>query len=93
MKQSKRPAKPVHKPQVGWWDPGQLISTGAQVMAQDLVGTRFDARREEALFADHAEPVIEYPARDQGDFWFDYMADTGDGWETTFHMAQLVSRP
>ena len=26
-----------------------------------------------------------------GDFWFDYLADSGDGWNPTFAMARLVA--
>lgn len=84
-------ASPKKKPMVGWYDPRQLINTGLQVLASDLIGTRFDARREEALAAKQDEPLHDYSAR-QGDFWFDFMADTGDGWDPTFAMAKLVSR-
>src|SRR2546423_10752004 len=85
--------KPVKRPMVGWYDPGQLINTGLQVLASDLIGTRFDARHEEALAADKTEAPIDYRTSDGLDFWFDFMADTGDGWESTFHMASLVSHP
>jgi len=91
MSQSGSKKEPIHKPQVGWWDPRQLISTGVQVLASDLIGTRFDARREEALSAVSGETLVDYSA-EPGGFWFDYMADTGDGWDSTFHMAQLVSQ-
>src|SRR5437879_2707596 len=93
MSQSGSEKKPVHKQQVGWWDPRQLISTGVQVLASDLIGTRFDARREEALSAVGSETLIDYSDAEPVEFWFDYMADTGDGWDSTFHMAQLVSQP
>jgi hypothetical protein len=36
---------PNEKPMFGWYDPRQLIDTGAQVVVSDLIGTRFDARR------------------------------------------------
>jgi len=81
------------KSMVGWYDPGQLINTGVQVVVSDLIGTRFDARREEALAAKGDEKLIDYSQETTGDFWFDYMADTGDGWDSTFHMASLVSGP
>ncbi len=90
MSDNKKSAK---RPMVGWYDPGQLMNTGLQVLASDLIGTRFDARREEALAAEKNEPPIDYTAADGSDFWFDFMADTGDGWDSTFHMASLVSQP
>ena len=38
--------------------------------------------------------VIEYgDTSENGEFWFDYMADTGDGWNSTFRMAYLLARP
>src|SRR5437867_1980708 len=83
---------PKKKRMVGWYDPGQLLNTGIQVLVSDLIGTRFDSRREQALAADKQEQPIDYSAV-SGDFWFDYMADTGDGWDSTSHMAGLVSRP
>jgi len=84
---------PKKKKMVGWYDPGQLINTGLQVLVSDLIGTRFDARREEALAGEKDEAPVEYKATTADDFWFDYMADTGDGWDSTFHMAHLVSEP
>jgi hypothetical protein len=85
-------ATPKKKGMVGWYDPRQLINTAIQVLVSDLIGTRFDARREEALASDRQEQLIDYSRNTSGDFWFDYMADTGDGWDSTFHMASLVSR-
>src|SRR5438270_4886178 len=85
--------KPDRRPMVGWYDPGQLINTGVQVLASDLIGTRFDARHEEALTAEKNEAPIDYRTPDAADFWFDFMADTGDGWDSTFRMASLVSQP
>ena len=86
-------APPIKKPMVGWYDPRQLMNTGIQALVSDLIGTRFDARREEALAGEKTEAPVEYSATAANDFWFDYMADTGDGWNSTFHMASLVSRP
>src|SRR6266850_963030 len=84
---------PIKRSMVGWYDPRQLLNTAIQVLVSDLIGTRFDARREQALAADKQELPIDYSAVTTGDFWFDYMADTGDGWDSTFHMASLVSQP
>ena len=77
---------------VGWYDPGQLISTGVQVVVSDLIGTRFDARSEEALAAKGDEKLTDYSQGTAGDFWFDYLADTGDGWDSTTRIATLVSQ-
>ena len=85
--------EPKHLPMVGWYDPRQLMNTGIQVLVSDLIGTRIDARREEAVAADKQEQLMDYSACEPGDFWFDYMADTADGWDSTFYMAGLVSKP
>jgi hypothetical protein len=69
------------------------MNTGIQVLVSDLIGTRIDARREEAVAADKQEQLMDYSACEPGDFWFDYMADTADGWDSTFYMAGLVSKP
>jgi hypothetical protein len=87
------PGPPNQKRMVGWYDPGQLMKTGVQVLVSDLIGTRFDARREEALAGAADTELIDYSTFPADDFWFDYMADTGDGWKSTFHMARLVSQP
>ena len=42
---------PNEKPMFGWYDPRQLIDTGVQVVVSDLIGTRFDTRREEASYS------------------------------------------
>src|SRR3989442_5215283 len=90
--QTDRAKQPKRLPMVGWYDPLQLINTGVQVLVSGLIGTRFDARREEALAAAGDNDLIDYSTSSADDFWFDYMADTGDGWKSTFHMASLVSR-
>jgi hypothetical protein len=81
------------KPMVGWYDPRQLLNTGIQVLISHLIGVRFDTRREEALADAKQAELIDYSTTLSGDFWFDYMSDTGDGWDPTFHMASLVSKP
>lgn len=80
------------KSMVGWYDPRQLINTGIQALISDLIGVRFDARREESLAAEKETQRRPYtPEVSGGDFWFDYMADSGDGWDSTYSMAKLVS--
>ena len=86
-------APPIKRSMVGWYDPRQLMNTGIQVLVSDLIGTRFDTRREQALAVEKLEQPKDYSTEISGDFWFDYMADTGDGWDSTFHMASLVSQP
>ncbi len=72
----------------GWYDPLQLVRTGADIVLSTVFASRDDFRQIEAL----ADP--QPPYRYDGDeLWFDFMADTGDGWNSTFTVASLLARP
>ena len=83
-------------PMVGWFDPGQLIQTAIRVLISTVFGQFADKR--EALAAanpikdDKLDERCDYEAKyAEGDFWFDYVADTGDGWNPTYAIARLVA--
>ncbi|MBI4964180.1 MAG: hypothetical protein HY913_12950 [Desulfomonile tiedjei] len=80
-------------PMVGWYDPGRLMQTGINIIISTALGTRSDVRWMEA--ATGRREIIEYkaPEDEKEGFWFDYMADTGDGWDSTSRMAYLVGKP
>jgi hypothetical protein len=71
-----------------WYAPGQLLDTGVQVLVSEVIGTRSDFRITESFgpqqqiydFSEHAE------------IWFDYVADLGDGWNSTYTIASLLAR-
>jgi len=87
-------SEPPRHRMVGWYDPGQLLSTGAEVLISLALGQRSDYRNLQS-FAEPPSP-FEYAhveGRERRDLWFDYMSDTGDGWDATFAMACLVSEP
>lgn len=74
---------------VSWYNPFHILGTGVQIVISTVLGTRSDIRWMEATvetqsFFDYSEMPAD------GDFWFDYMADTGDGWKSTRAMAKLV---
>jgi hypothetical protein len=46
----------------------------------------------EQLLDGRKEPVAVADCESDGSFWFDYMADTGDGWNQTYAMARLPNR-
>lgn len=81
-------------PMTGWFDPVLLIRTGIRAAVSTVFG-RFADRREAFAAANAialAPPDDKLVYHDhQGDFWFDYLADTGDGWNPTYAMARLVS--
>ena len=80
------------EPMTGWFDPAQLIRTGIRVFISTIFGQFADKR--EALAAANFipdgefDPSFNYSEKaEDGEFWFDYMADTGDGWTPTFAVA------
>lgn len=75
---------------VGWYDPGQLLSTGINVAVSEALGTRADFRVMEAAGAGPSTPAT-YPGGQDG-LWIDYVADLGDGWNPTYAVATQVAR-
>lgn len=79
---------------VEWFSPIQLLSTGFNFLISEALGTRIDYR----LMEDEAtQPVFDYTRTDTGaprrDFWLDFLADTGDGWNPTHAIASLLAQP
>jgi hypothetical protein len=76
---------------VRWFDPVQLAGTALQVVVSSLFGAYSDKREIQAALAPDASPSKEYA--DDGELWLDYVADLGDGFESTYTMAHLLSCP
>ena len=84
-------------PMVAWFDPRQLADTAIRVVVSKVFGQFADRR--EAFAA--ANPIDDETLDDrcdyrtghaQGkDFWFDYVADIGDGWNPTYAIARLLA--
>lgn len=81
----------VKRPMVGWYDPAQLIQTAASVIVSTLFGRHADFRLMEALAA-KSEPHI-FEQSEAGAFWFDYTADVGDGWNSSYAVAYWLAQP
>ncbi len=76
---------------VGWYDPAVLARSAALLTVANLFGRHSDTRLIEALAS---QPQREFRfGRDGEEFWFDYAADLGDGWNPTYAVAELVARP
>jgi hypothetical protein len=77
-----------------WYNPVVLLATAIRVAISTVFGQLAD-RREAIAAANAIEPQPFDPSFDysehQQDFWFDYLADTGDGWNSTYAMARLLS--
>ena len=80
---------------VGWYDPRVLAHSAYQVAIANVFGRHSDTRLIEAL-ASQPQNEFDYSnALDAatGDFWFDYTADIGDGWNPTYAVADAIARP
>ncbi|MFN7932695.1 MAG: metallophosphoesterase [Bryobacteraceae bacterium] len=83
-------------PMVGWFDPPQLVRTALEVMVSTALGRHSDRRLIEALTT--AEPLEPFDCEAQmdlpaGEFWVDYISDTGDGWDSTYAVAATAALP
>lgn len=90
------PRRPLRRqPMVGWYDPDQLLRTGLEVLISTWISRHSDSRRIDALTykavpLDYTGFTERHP---DGSFTFDYVADTGDGWDATYSVASLVCQP
>jgi hypothetical protein len=71
---------------VRWLDPHQLIDTAVRVLLSGMFSSYADNRELQAR-----EPA-EVPDRSgEADLWLDYVADIGDGWNSTYTVARLLA--
>src|SRR6186997_3120270 len=80
--------KASRRSMVGWYDPRVLIHSAYQVAIANVFGRHSDTRLIEAL-ATQPQDVFDYSGY-RGDFWLDYVADTGDGWHSTYAIASAL---
>ena len=82
------------RPMVGWYNPARLVRTGVEVVLSTIFGSHSDNRRFDALTATDSG-IYDYsqPTEQDGSFWFDYAADCGDGWRSTYAVAWAHSQP
>ena len=85
---------------VRWYQPALLLRTGARALLAKLIGQLADNRelqsndyRGPAQLLDYSTGNLDAPTDDSEDFWLDFVADLGDGWETTYAVAASVARP
>jgi hypothetical protein len=99
-------ARTERLPMVGWFDPGQLLVTGAQKLAALVVGERSDPRLVQAIAAREStyyDYTVHYaddltgprPDRDRArdEIWIDYVCDSGDGWNPVYAVAYAAAQP
>ncbi len=90
---------PAGKPRmkmVRWYDPHRLVRTGIEVLISTIFGENADFRLIEALGAPDA-PIHDLSRGPDGaerqSIWIDYVADSGDGWNSTYAIAHLLAQP
>ena len=82
----------MHRPpKVNWYEPRQLLDTAIRTVVSGMLGKMIDTRRLAALDGGTDDECVIH--RDEGFESFDFMADTGDGWDATFTMAFLLTAP
>jgi len=89
---------------VKWYSPSHLINTGWRSVVSEIFGQYADQRMMQATIDGFVPEVMakvvgRYNYSDQGEhadggtFWVDYVADLGDGFDSTYAMASLISAP
>ena len=76
----------VRRPMVRWLDPHQLIDTAARVLLSGVFSSYADNRELQALM-----PALVPDRSGSSEIWFDYVADLGDGWNSTYTVARLLA--
>lgn len=80
---------------VGWFEPRQLANTAYQVFLSTVFGRHADRRLLQAGVPG-PDPLIDlsFNFSETGcPFWFDYIADVGDGFDSTYTMASYLTAP
>jgi hypothetical protein len=89
---------------VRWYSPSHLVSTGWRSIVSELFGQYADQRIMQATIDGFAPEVVQKVVarynysdlRQLGDgntVWVDYVADLGDGFDSTYAIASLISAP
>jgi hypothetical protein len=75
---------------VGWLAPLLLLSTGLRTLLAILFGAYLDKRElQNALDGSW----FDYSGTADGEIWFDYVSDLGDGFHATYSIAWLLAQP
>ena len=74
----------------GWFDPKVMAQSAAMLLTANIFGRHSDTRLIEAL-GSQPQDVFDYRDR-PGEFWLDYVADLGDGWNSTYAVAAAMAQ-
>ncbi len=76
----------VRQPMVRWLDPRQLVDTTVRIVLSGIFGSYADKREVQALIPGKVPDRSQAP-----ELWVDYVADLGDGWNSTYTVARLLA--
>jgi hypothetical protein len=71
---------------VRWFDPHQLVDTAVRVLLSGVISSYADTRELQAR-----EPAEVVDRSGRAELWLDYVADLGDGWNSTYTVARLLA--
>ena len=88
---------------VRWFSPTLLVNAAVRAIVSPVFGTFADARAAQANVDGFRQADLERVAKrydlsngavsdDTGAVWVDYLADTGDGFDSTYTMASLIAQ-
>ena len=75
---------------VSWFHLPQLAATGFRAVVSALFGSFADKRDMMSVMAQHKQEVYAYVDREE--IWIDFIADLGDGFDSTYTMAYLLAK-
>ncbi|MCG8919207.1 metallophosphoesterase [Actinokineospora sp. PR83] len=78
------------QPAVRWLAPKVLISTGVQSLIASIFGSYADKRELQGSLPSEVHRFSQ-GTDEAGEFWFDFVADLGDGFDATFSVASLLA--
>ena len=69
---------------ISWYSPKELVKTGSDAIISTIFAWHADRRRLDAI---NQTNLPDYSYSSDDDFWFDFIADCGDGWNPTYAVA------
>ena len=80
-----------------WFEPRQLVATGVHALLSSIFGAYADKRELQAALDPPGQGQgaanLPYDFDKDGEFWLDYVADLGDGFDATYSVASLLAKP
>ena len=98
--QNQKPEEYKMAKMVRWFVPSVLFRAGIEAVVSSLFGNYADRSETQAALDIsvgtgndlYANDVLFDYSDHEGEFWFDFIADTGDGFNSTYSVASLASK-